>query len=204
MKIAIIGITGRVGSRIASELRTRKHHLSGVARSLDPTVVQHDGFSLQPGDTSQPAVLAQQLSGHDVVVSAARFATARASDVIAAVKKAGVPRLVVVGGAASLEVAPGQLLLDAPDFPEIYKEEARAGLLFLETLRAERTLDWTFLSPPLVFEPGQRTSAFRLGGDELLVDADGKSWISMEDYAIALVDEIETPRHSRRRFTVGN
>jgi putative NADH-flavin reductase len=203
MKIAIIGITGRVGSRIASELLARNHQVTGIARTIDPAFVPPAGLSLQRGDTSQPAALAQQLAGHDAVISAARFVTTEASDIIAAVKQAGAPRLLVVGGAASLEVAPGQLLLDAPDFPEIYKAEASAGLRFLKVLRVERELEWTFLSPPLMFEPGQRTGVFRLGGDELLVDEEGKSWISMEDYAVAFADEFETARHNRRRFTVG-
>ncbi|MCD0506258.1 NAD(P)-dependent oxidoreductase, partial [Bordetella petrii] len=116
---------------------------------------------------------------------------------------AGVPRLLVVGGAGSLRVAPGVMLIDTPEFPDAYKPEARAGVVFLDTLRREKALDWTFLSPSALFEPGERTGVFRVGADELLADDEGKSWISMEDYAIALVDELESPRHTRRRFTVG-
>jgi len=109
----------------------------------------------------------------------------------------------VVGGAGSLEVAPGKALVDTPEFPAAYKTEALAGRAFLETLRAEKELDWTFISPSAFFEPGERTGGYRLGADQLLADANGKSWISMEDYAIAMADEIEKPAHSRRRFTVG-
>jgi hypothetical protein len=93
--------------------------------------------------------------------------------------------------------------MDTPEFPEAYKAEAMAGRAFLDVLRREQNLDWVFLSPPAEFEPGERTGKFRLGGDQLLVDADGRSWISMEDYAVALADELETQKHSRQRFTVG-
>ena len=137
------------------------------------------------------------------MVSASRFVSSDAKPLIAAVKDAGVPRLLVVGGAGSLQVAPGKMLIDTPEFPDAYKPEARAGVVFLDALRQEKVLNWTFLSPSALFEPGERTGKFRLGDDVLLADDEGKSWISMEDYAIALADEIETPRHTRRRFTVG-
>ena len=122
---------------------------------------------------------------------------------MAAAKQAGVPRLLVVGGAGSLEVAPGVALVDTPQFPAAYKAEALAGRAFLDTLRGEKALDWTFISPSALFEPGERTGSFRLGGDALLSDAAGQSRITMEDFAIALADEIETPAHPRQRFTVG-
>ena len=127
----------------------------------------------------------------------------RPQAIIGAVKKAGVKRLLVVGGAGSLEVAPGRLLIDTPEFPAEYKPEALAGKEFLRVLRAEHDLDWTYLSPSAVFVPGPKTGTFRLGTDSLLTGADGKSWVSMEDFAIAMVDELEKPRHSRQRFTVG-
>lgn len=144
-----------------------------------------------------------QLAGHDAVISASRFISSDPKALIAAIKQAGVKRLLVVGGAGSLEVAPGKILADAPDFPAAYKEEADAGRAFLDVLRVEPSLDWTFLSPSAEFGPGTRTGKFRLGGDQLLTDANGKSWISMEDFAIAMVDELERPTHSRQRFTVG-
>jgi hypothetical protein len=131
------------------------------------------------------------------------FLDSDAAKIIAAVKKAGVPRLLVVGGAGSLEVAPGVALVDTPNFPAQYKSEALAGREFLNRLRAEKELAWTFLSPSAVLAPGERTGKFRLGKDQLLADAEGQSHISMEDYAIALVDELEQPRHTRERFTVG-
>ena len=109
----------------------------------------------------------------------------------------------MVGGAGSLEVAPGQRLVDQPFFHAEWKPEALGGAAFLEALRAEPDLDWTFLSPSALFVPGERTGVFRLGDDQLLTAADGKSSISFEDYAVALVDELETPQRRRRRFTVG-
>jgi putative NADH-flavin reductase len=137
------------------------------------------------------------------VISAARFVTSDANALISAVKTAGVKRLLVVGGAGSLEVAPGKVLMDTDGFPEAFKAEAKAGARFLARLRAEPDLDWTFLSPSADFAPGERTGHFRLGGDQLLSDATGKSHISTEDFAIAMVDEVEQPAHSRQRFTVG-
>lgn len=201
--IAILGITGRAGSRIATELLQRGHSVTGIARDISKAAPQ-PGLSLKAADATDAGTLAPLLQGHDVVVSSTRFVGGiDAATLIAAAKQAGVKRIVVVGGAGSLEVAPGKALIDTPEFPEIYKAEASSGRSFLQALRAEGELDWTFISPSALFEPGPRTGHFRLGGDQLLVDADGQSHISMEDYAIALADEIEAPRHSRARFTVG-
>jgi len=201
--IAILGISGRVGSRIADELLARGHAVTGIARNTGK-VRPKPGLWLSQADATQADALLPLLRGHDAVVSATHFdGGIDAATAIAATKKAGVPRLLVVGGAGSLEVAPGKALVDSPEFPAAYKTEALAGRTFLETLRAEKELDWTFLSPSALLEPGKRTGSYRTGGDWLLADATGKSWISMEDYAIAMVDEIEKPAHSRRRFTVG-
>jgi putative NADH-flavin reductase len=118
------------------------------------------------------------------------------------VRAAGVKRYLVVGGAGSLFVAPDQRLIDQPDFPAEYKPEASKGATFLEFLKTVNDLEWTFLSPSALFVPGERTGRFRVGKDELLVSDAGSS-ISFEDYAIAMVDEIERPKHIRQRFTVG-
>lgn len=202
-QVALLGITGRAGSRIATELLQRGHTVTGIARDASKAAAQA-GLTLQSADATSVDALVPLLRGHDVLISATRFdGGSDAATLIAAARQAGVQRLVVVGGAGSLEIAPGQALVDTPQFPAAYKPEALAGRTFLQVLRAEPVLDWTFLSPSALFEPGERTGQFRLGGDQLLADAAGHSRISMEDYAIALVDEIEAPRHSRQRFTVG-
>lgn len=202
MKIALIGVTGHVGSRLLAELLRRGHQVTGMARDTGKLASQPH-LVLKNANADQPAQLAPLLAGHDAVLSAMKFATSDAAALIAAVKQAGVERLLVVGGAATLEVAPGHILLDAPGFPAAYRPEAEGGRRFLDALRGERGLDWTFVSPSAEFVPGERTGSFRVGGDALLTDASGKSWISMEDYAIAFVDELEAPTHSRQRFTVG-
>ena len=202
MNVALIGFTGRAGSRILAELLRRGHMVTGVARNVTG-VASRPGLEVRAADAKDAAQLAPLLAGHDAAISASTFASSDPNALIAAAKQAGVTRLLVVGGAGTLEVAPGKVLMDTPDFPDAYKPEAVAGRKFLDTLRAEQKLDWTFLSPAAEFAPGTRTGRFRLGGDELLVDANGRSWISMEDFAIALVDELEAPKHSRQRFTVG-
>lgn len=202
MNVALIGATGAVGSRILEELLSRGHTVTGIARQPDK-LQPRAGLTARTGDASDRESLPGLLAGHDAVISATRFLSTDHRALFAAVKASGVPRLLVVGGAGSLEVAPGKALIDTPEFPAAYHAEASAGLDVLTLLRSEQELDWTFLSPSALLLPGTRTGVFRLGGDGLLVDSDGKSHISMEDYAIALVDELETPRHSRRRFTVG-
>lgn len=202
MKIAIIGVTGRVGSRVAAEALRRGHSVTGIVRSLEninPVV----GVVLAQGDATKPEQLASLIREHDAVISAANFQALTATPVLQAMKVAGLQRLLVVGGAASLEVAPGLILLDSPDFPAEYRVEAVPGKQFLADLRGETSLEWTFLSPPALFAPGERTGKFRLGHDQLLIDDHGQSHISMEDYAIALLDELEHPQHVRQRFTVG-
>jgi uncharacterized protein len=202
VNVALIGITGRVGSRLAEELLSRGHSVTGIARHPEEAAPR-SGLILKQGDATNPSTLAPLLRNHDAVISAAHFRTLNPNALIAAVKEAGVSRFLVVGGAASLEIAPGKRLFDTPDFPDAYKPEARGGVEFLDALRGERDLEWTFLSPSAELAPGVRTGKFRLGVDDLLIDANGRSWISMEDYSIALVDELEHPRHLRQRFTAG-
>jgi hypothetical protein len=116
-------------------------------------------------------------------------------------KAAGVPRLLVTGGAGSLEVAPGVRLIDTPDFPEAFKPYALPGVAFLDGLRGETQINWTFFSPPALIEEGPRLGVFRTGGDQLITNDKGESKISFADYAIAMVDELEQHKHSRARFT---
>ena len=202
MKVALLGVTGRVGSRLATELLSRAHIVTGIASSSEPSAARA-GLTFVQADATVASDLIPILRGHDAVISAIRFATSNPDVLIGAVKEAGVKRLLVVGGAGSLEVAPGKTLQDTAKFPAAFKTEAAGGAHFLETLRRETDLDWTFLSPSADFSPGTRTRKFRLGSDQLLLDSKGVSRVSMEDFAIAMVDELERPSHSRRRFTVG-
>jgi hypothetical protein len=155
------------------------------------------------GDVTKPDALVPLLKGHDAIISSLRFQGSNPQQLIELVRNSGVKRYLVVGGAASLEIAPGQILLNAPNFPPAYKPEATAGKEFLDALRKVNDLDWTFLSPSAFFGPGERTGKFRRSDNTLLTAADGKSSISYEDYAIAMLDEIEKPQHIRGRFTVG-
>ncbi|MNX63077.1 NmrA-like family protein [compost metagenome] len=200
-KIALIGASGNAGSRILKELSDRGHKVTAIARSPEK-IVSLPNVVAKQGDVFDQAGLSELLKGHDAVISAVHFTASDPVTLIEAVRASDVPRYLVVGGAGSLEIAPGQRVVDLPDFPAAYKAEATKGAEFLDRLRGEKQLDWTFLSPSAEFVPGERTGKFRIGKDELLSNAEG-SRISFEDYAIALVDEIEKPQHSRQRFTVG-
>ncbi|BBP75344.1 MULTISPECIES: NAD(P)-dependent oxidoreductase [Pseudomonas] len=201
-KIAIIGATGRAGSQLLEEALRRGHSVTAIARN--PAKIEaRPGVVSKAVDALDAAALEAAVAGHDVVISAAHFATLPAAAVIGPVKKAGVKRLLVVGGAGSLLLPGGGRVIDSPGFPAEYKAEASAGAAFLESLRQEKELDWSFLSPSAEFVEGERTGKFRLGKDDLLVSAEGRSWITFADYAIALLDEVEQPAHSRQRFAVG-
>lgn len=201
-KIAIIGATGRAGSQLLEEALRRGHSVTAIARDTSK-IGERAGVVSKNVDVLDAQALQAAVAGHDVVLSAAHFAPIPASAVIGPVKQAGVKRLLVVGGAGSLLLPDGSRVIDAPNFPAEYKAEASAGAQFLEALRQEQTLDWSFLSPSALFVEGERRGTFRLGKDHLLVDGDGQSQISFADFAIALLDEVEKPAHSRQRFTVG-
>lgn len=199
-KVALVGASGNAGARILKELSDRGHTVTAIARNTDK-IAKLPGVTAVKADANDRAALTDALRGHDVAISSVHFSVSDADTLIGAATDAGVARYIVVGGAGSL-LAGGKRLIDSPDFPEAYRAEATAGTVFLEKLRATSNLDWTFLSPSAVFEAGERTGTFRLGKDDLLVNANGSS-ISFEDYAIALVDELENPAHIRERFTVG-
>jgi uncharacterized protein len=202
MRIAVVGASGNAGSRITAELARRGHAVTAIARNPEKIAVQAN-VTAKKGDVLDQAGLAQLLAGHDAAISSLHFLDSDPAKLIGAVSDSKVGRYLVVGGAGSLEVAPGVRLVTTPGFPAQYKAEAEKGAAFLDLLGTERQLNWTFLSPSALFTAGERTGRFRLGINQLLTASDGKSWISFEDFAVALADEIERPAHIRQRFTVG-
>jgi uncharacterized protein len=202
MKIAVIGASGNAGSRITAELARRGHAVTAIARNPEK-IAGGANITATKGDLMDQAALTGLLAGHDAAISSVHFLASDPLKLIGAARDSKVARYLVVGGAGSLEVAPGVRLVTTPGFPVAYKAEAEKGAAFLDLLRAETELNWTFLSPSALFVAGERTGKFRLGTDQLLTAADGKSSISFEDFAVALADEIERPAHIRQRFTVG-
>jgi putative NADH-flavin reductase len=214
MKLVILGVTGNIGRRVAQEALRRGHEVVGVVR--DPSAVQSPDprVALLKGDATNADSVADVVRGADAVVSAisprpnarglpAPSLAANSRALIAGLRASGVRRVLYVGGASSLEVVPGQALADAPDFPEIYKAEAKEGRDALAIWRSEaQGLDWTYLSPAAEVAPGERTGTYRTTGDSLLLDAAGRSFITFEDYAVAVLDELERPQHVGRRFGV--
>ena len=212
MKIALIGATGFIGSLILQEALDRGHQVTGIVRHPEK-LPQHPNLDAQKGDVRDETQVPTLVMGHDAVIGA--YSPGRDvpdiykqhisayRNIIDGVKKAGVKRLLVVGGAGSLEVSPDVQLVDTPNFPEQYKPGSLAAREVLYMLREESELEWTFLSPSAMISPGERTGQFRLGTDQILTDAKGESHISVEDYAVAMVDELEDPMHIRQRFTVG-
>jgi uncharacterized protein len=202
MKVALIGGTGRIGSKITAELLGRGHSVTVIARNPDKAP-GNPHLKAVKGDVTQPDSVAVLVRGHDAVISSAPFNPGISPQVLAAVRKSGVKRYIAVGGAGSLTGADGKLVMDNPQIPAEWMPSIKEGSELLKLLRADQQLDWTFFSPAVQIGPGERTGKFRLGGDEVVASADGKSSISYDDYAIALVDELETPKHVRRRFTIG-
>jgi hypothetical protein len=212
MNIALIGATGFVGAAILQEALNRGHEVTAIVRN--PEQLQaHPKLRAQKGDVYNDDELARLLAGHDAVISAFNPGWSNpdlynqqvrgTKAIISGVKKAGIKRLLFVGGAGSLEVRPGIQSVDLPAFPAEYKQGALATREALTMLRQETSLEWSFLSPSADLFPGRRTGEFRLGTDQLLKDANGESRISVQDYAMAMIDELEKPKHIRRRFTVG-
>ncbi len=212
MKIALIGATGYIGSAVLKEALDRGHQVTAIARHIEK-LPQRPNLTPQKGDVQDESQVVALVAGHEAVISAfSPGATAKDiysehlsgyRNIIQGVKDAGVKRLLIVGGASSLEVAPGVQMIETPEFPEDWKPGALATREVLYMIRNEHGLDWTYLSPSMMIVPGERTGKFRLGKDQLLKDADGESHISLEDYAVAMVDELEIPKHTHERFTVG-
>lgn len=214
MKIALIGATGFVGAPLLAELLGRGHQVTVLAR--DPAkLTPAAGLTVVQADAQNADQVARAVEGHDAVISAYNpgWAVTDLHDqflkgsraIVAGVKASGVRRFLTVGGAGSLFVAPGVQLVDTPEFPAEWKQGALAARQSLTELQAESQLDWTFLSPPILLEPGTRTGQYRLGQDAPQQAADGgPGRISTTDLAVAIVDEVEQNRHVKRRFTVAN
>lgn len=208
MTITLFGATGNAGARILKELLARGHQVTAIVRDTAKLQPQ-PGLSVRRGDLSDVAQIAEALRGTEAVISAYGPGLNSPGELVGATERlvnglqqAGVRRLLMVGGAGSLEVAPGVQLIDSGYLPDEWKPIARAHRDALEILKAS-DLDWTSLCPAGYFEPGQRTGVFRLGKDNLIANEKGESRISMEDYAIAMVDELEKHAHPRQRFSVG-
>jgi uncharacterized protein len=202
MKIALIGATGNVGAKIAAEALSRGHQVTGIARHVEK-LAERPGLTPRRADLANEAEIAQAVRGHDAIVVSVRHQNNDVLHAFAAAKLAGVKRVLIVGGAASLESSPGVRLVDTPGFPAEIKVEALPAAEALKRVRQEKELEWTFLSPSIMLVPGERTGKFRIGADQVLKDAKGDSRISQEDLAVAILDELESPRHLRKRFTVG-
>jgi putative NADH-flavin reductase len=216
MKLALIGATGNVGKTILNEALYRGHEVTAIARDPKKLDITNDKLTVKAVDVFDVDSLAAILAGHDAVISAYNSGWANPNiyaDFIAgseaiqkAVKQSGVKRLLVVGGAGSLEIAPGIQLVDSPDFPAAYKPGASAARDYLNILRKEEELDWTFLSPAINMHPdahGEPTRKFRLGTDQPVFDEKGVNYILIEDLAVAIINELENNQFIKRRFTVG-
>lgn len=212
MKIAIVSASGRIGSRLVNEALERGHDVTAVVRHPEKVMTHHAHLTVVQGDALNVNSLTEAIRGHEVVISAyspgfmptddqSLFSTV-AHNLIEATKQSGVARVIVVGGAGSLEVAPGVKLMDTPEFPDFVRPHSAASGEALDILRAS-DIDWTYFSPAISIEPGTRTGTYRIGKDNPIFDAQGKCEISMEDYSAALIDEVEKPQFIRQRFTVG-
>ncbi|MGO9424584.1 MAG: NAD(P)-dependent oxidoreductase [Steroidobacteraceae bacterium] len=208
MKVALYGSTGKAGSRILKELVSRGHRVTAIAR--DPAKLEGiAGITSKKDDLSDVNRTTEAIRGVDAVISAYGPPQDKTDEIVEvtqrqveAVKGAGNPRLLVVGGAGGLNVAPGVTLLESGYLPDAYKPIAESHVRALKVLEAS-DIDWTYLAPAAYFEPGERTGKFRVGKDELIANEKQESRISMEDYAIALVNELEKPAHRKQRFSVG-
>jgi uncharacterized protein len=212
VKIVLLGATGFVGSALLVEALSRGEEVTAIVRHPEKLVSQHN-LVAKTGDVYDSSHLATLILGNDALISAFNpgWKNPNLNDdqvrgttcIIDAVKTAGIKRILWVGGASGLEVKPGVRMLDGPDLPEWVKPGALATFNALEQLRREPELQWSYLAPSAELFSGERTGKFRLGKDRLLVDANSQSKISVQDYAVAMIDELENPRHIRQRFTVG-
>ncbi|WP_367138565.1 NAD(P)-dependent oxidoreductase [Saccharothrix sp. HUAS TT1] len=210
MKIALFGASGHIGSAIADELLSRGHEVTAVTRSGSGDA--RPGLTVKSGDITDPETVIALVEGHDAVASAVgpkvgvendeEILLGAARSLVEALPKTDVRRVVVLGGAGSLKTPSGERVVDNPHFPAMWKANALAQIAVLDLFRTVDDLDWTFISPAAHIEPGERTGEYRVGGDDLLVDENGDSNISIPDYAVAFVDELEKGNAIKRRIGV--
>ena len=216
-KVVLIGASGFVGNAILNELLERGHEVTAVVRHPEKVKVENPRLSVVGMDVEDSARLTDVCKGHDAVISAYNPGWGNPDmyedtlrvypKILNAVKASGTGRLLIVGGAGSLFVKPGVRLVDTGTLPEAWLPGVKSlAKFYLETLAHEQDLDWVFFSPAANLgnlQPGVRTGKFRLGKDDLIVDEKGESFISVEDYAMAMVDELEQENHHKERFTIG-
>ena len=207
MKVAIIGASGFIGSAILNEALERGHTVTAIVRHPDKITTIHPQLKVKQGDVTDADEVAKLVAGNEAVISAYNSYDAETyikaiHAIINGVKKAGISRLLAVSGAGSLEIEPGVQLLDTPEFPAEWKGGASATRDAFYVIKQQDDLDWTVLSPAMMIEPGERTGKFRLGTDQVVADDNGDSRISTADYAVAMIDELETPTHIQQRFTL--
>jgi hypothetical protein len=213
-KIVLIGASGFIGSAILKEALDRGLNVTAVVRYPEKITIVHKNLVKTEGDVSFSDTVAEVSKGADVVISAynpgwknpdiAKETTLVYKAILEGVRKSGVKRFLVVGGAASLFISPGKRLMDAGVIPESFLPAVKAlADVYLIDLTDEKSIDWVFFSPAGIIEPGQRTGKFRLGKDDMIVNEKGESKISVQDYAVAMIDEVEKPVHHRERFTIG-
>ena len=213
-KIVLIGASGFVGSAILKEALDRRHYVKAIVRHPEKITIVHNNLVVKAGDVSFSDSVTEVCKGADAVISAynpgwknpdiASETTRVYRAILEGVRQSGVKRFLVVGGAGSLFISPGKRLMDSGVIPESFLPAVRAlAEVYLIDLEAEKGIDWVFFSPAGILEPGQRTNKFRLGKDDLIVNSNGESKISVQDYAVAMIDELEKPAHHRERFTIG-
>lgn len=213
-KIVIIGATGYVGSAILKEALGRGHQVKAIVRDPSKLTLIYPHLKVVGGSVTDTDFLSRELAKSDAVISAFNPGWSNPNiyeetlegygSILCAVRNSGVHRFLMVGGAGSLLVAPGRLLMDEPDVPKKLLPGIRGmAKVYTDLLLPEKSVDWVFLSPAANMAPGERTGKFRLGKDELIVDESGDSNISVEDFAVAMIDELEQEKHHQERFTLG-
>lgn len=212
--VTLIGASGFVGTAILNELLARGHRVTAVVRNPGKIGIKSPSLTVVQADVTDTSALVAACKGRDAVISAYNPGWANPNIyeetlrnyplILEAVRQSGVKRLLCVGGAGTLFCAPGLRVVDSGVIPDAIMGGVRSlGEFYLNTLMNEKEIDWIFFSPAGTLEPGKRTGKFRLGKDDLIVDENGNSHISVEDYAVAMVDELENPKHHYERFTIG-